>query len=332
MPNTVLTAFLRLPISVRILSIAASIILFFGLIITLVEPETFPTFFEGVWWAIITASTVGYGDYTPTTIVGRVAGMLLILTGAGFLSTYLVTLATAAVARQNAFLEGKSTYRGQNHIVIIGWNERSKTLVTTITKDGKKSVITLIDESLKKNPLPDSLHFIQGNPNIDETLLRANIAQANKVIITSDQSKDEMTADMNSILTLLAIKGLNPEVPCIIEILTAEQVTNAHRAGADEIIQTNRLSSFVMHSSLNSQEAMIAFLDLLGNFKDKRLQIVSMGEWKNEEMLDFAALSSYLLLEDKLLLGIKRGNQSFIKPGAKFIVEEKDELILIAGF
>ncbi|TRZ37174.1 potassium channel protein [Niallia circulans] len=331
MPNTVLTAFLRLPISLRILSIAASIILFFGMVITIVEPDNFPSFFEGVWWAIITASTVGYGDYTPTTIIGRLTGMLLILTGAGFLSTYLVTLATAAVARQNAFLEGKSAYKGRNHIVIIGWNERSKALIHSITKDGIKAVITLVDESLSQNPSPESLHFIQGNPNIDETLLRANILKASKVIITADQSKEEMYADMNSILTLLAIKGLNPEVPCIIEILTVEQVTNANRAGADEIIQTNRLSSFVMHSSLNSQDTMIAFLDLLGNFKDKRLQIVPLGEWRNEERLDFAALSSYLLLDDKLLLGVKRGSQSYIKPGASFMVEEKDELILIAG-
>lgn len=332
MPNTVLTAFLRLPISIRILTIAVSIILFFGMVITIIEPDNFPSFFEGVWWAIITASTVGYGDYTPTTIIGRVTGMLLILTGAGFLSTYLVTLATAAVARQNAFMEGKSAYKGQDHIVIIGWNERSKALIQSISKDGKKAVITLVDESLSQNPSPESLHFIQGNPNIDATLLRANILKASKVIITADQSKDEMYADMNSILTLLAIKGLNPAVPCIIEILTVEQVTNAHRAGADEIIQTNRLSSFVMHSSLNSQDTMIAFLDLLGNFKDKRLQIVPLGEWKNEERLDFAALSSYLLLDDKLLLGVKRGSQSFIKPGASFMVEEKDELILIAGF
>jgi len=302
------------------------------MVITIVEPDNFPSFFEGVWWAIITASTVGYGDYTPTTIIGRVTGMLLILTGAGFLSTYLVTLATAAVARQNAFMEGKSAYKGQDHIVIIGWNERSKALIQSISKDGKKAVITLVDESLSQNPSPESLHFIQGNPNIDATLLRANIWKASKVIITADQSKDEMYADMNSILTLLAIKGLNPAVPCIIEILTVEQVTNAHRAGADEIIQTNRLSSFVMHSSLNSQDTMIAFLDLLGNFKDKRLQIVPLGEWKNEERLDFAALSSYLLLDDKLLLGVKRGSQSYIKPGASFMVEEKDELILIAGF
>lgn len=302
------------------------------MVITIVEPDNFPSFFEGVWWAIITASTVGYGDYSPTTIVGRVTGMLLILTGAGFLSTYLVTLATAAVARQNAFMEGKSAYKGQDHIVIIGWNERSKALIQSISKDGKKAVITLVDESLSQNPSPESLHFIQGNPNIDATLLRANILKASKVIITADQSKDEMYADMNSILTLLAIKGLNPAVPCIIEILTVEQVTNANRAGADEIIQTNRLSSFVMHSSLNSQDTMIAFLDLLGNFKDKRLQIVPLGEWKNEERLDFAALSSYLLLDDKLLLGVKRGSQSYIKPGASFMVEEKDELILIAGF
>jgi voltage-gated potassium channel len=74
---------------------------------------------------------------------------------------------------------------------------------------------------------------------------------------------------------------------------------------------------------------MIAFLDLLNQLKSKKLQIVPLENWRNEEQIDFSTLSTYLLVDNKLLLGIKRGGQSFINPEASFIVEEKDELILI---
>ncbi len=63
------------------------------------------------------------------------------------------------------------------------------------------------------------------------------------MIITADPNKDEMLADIHTIVTLLAVKGLNPAVKCIVEILTSEQVKNASRAGADEIIRTNLLIS-----------------------------------------------------------------------------------------
>jgi voltage-gated potassium channel len=73
------------------------------------------------------------------------------------------------------------------------------------------------------------------------------------VLITADQNKDELHADMNTVLTLLAIKGLNPDVHCVVEILTAEQLANAKRAGADEIIQSNVITSSVMMNCLDSE-------------------------------------------------------------------------------
>ena len=48
---------------------------------------------DGVWWAVVTVTTVGYGDLYPTTVQGRLIGMVLMFVGIGFLS-----LLTAAVA------------------------------------------------------------------------------------------------------------------------------------------------------------------------------------------------------------------------------------------
>ena len=328
LPNSILSRFLRLPLSIRVLTISLSIIILFGFFITFIEPETFPTIFEGIWWAIITTSTVGYGDYAPITVLGRMTGMLLILTGVGFLSTYLVTLATAAVAKQNAYLEGKTTYKGQNHLIIIGWNERSKLIIHSIIKDQENIPITLVDESLTTNPVPETIHFVRGNSNLDSVLLKANIMTASKVIITADQNKEELQADMHSILSLLAIKGLNAKIPCIVEILTAEQIQNAKRAGADEIIETNSLTSFVMHNSLTSQDTMIAFLELLNQLKDKKLQFIPLTNIHGE-LGDYLILNNYLLADGKLLLGVKRGGTSYLNPNPAFQFEENDELIII---
>ena len=57
----------------------------------------------------------------------------------------------------------------------------------------------------------------------------------------------------------------------IVEILTNEQMANAKRAGADEIIQTNILTSFVMHQSITSQDMVTSFLDLLYQLSEEKV-------------------------------------------------------------
>ncbi|RCK12594.1 hypothetical protein DT075_09645 [Bacillus licheniformis] len=64
------------------------LILLFGQLITFVEPQQFSNVFEGIWWALITVSSVGYGDFVPKTALGKIVGMLLILIGAAFVTAY----------------------------------------------------------------------------------------------------------------------------------------------------------------------------------------------------------------------------------------------------
>lgn len=49
-------------------------------------------FSTALWWAITTASTVGYGDVSPTTTIGRIAGVLLMLVGIGLIGVITGTI------------------------------------------------------------------------------------------------------------------------------------------------------------------------------------------------------------------------------------------------
>ncbi|WP_077214419.1 potassium channel family protein [Bacillus dakarensis] len=319
--------FARLPMFFRILLMALTVILTLGIIVTFIEPETFHTIFDGIWWAIITASTVGYGDIVPQTTAGKITGIVLIFFGAGFLSAYLISLATSAVTRQTDFLEGKVAFKGKDHIVIIGWNERSREVIHKFLEFHYKGSIVLIDETLKKNPFSDyHVQFIQGRSHTDQTLLKANIEDASKVLITADQNRDELQADMNTILTLLAIKGCNNTVPCVVEVLTAEQAANAKRAGADIVIQSNNITSSVMLNSLKTEGRVESLLSLLEQLDGSRIVSRSSEPFINKKFND---ASKILLEEDSILLGIKRGANTTVNPPPDFIIKDHDVLIVI---
>ncbi|WP_223701537.1 potassium channel family protein [Sutcliffiella deserti] len=324
-----LFTFIHWPVIARILCIIFLINLSFGMIIHFIEPTEFPTIFDGVWWAIVTTATLGYGDYVPVTVTGRSLGILLIFFGTGFVTTYFVALAATAISTQNAYLEGKVDYKGEGHIIIVGWNERVRESLMHIKALISKPIsIVLIDQSLEHNPLHDqNVHFIKGNPIYDQILQKANIRDAALVVVTSDQSKDEVQADMNTILTLLAVKGLNPDVYTLVEILTSTQVQNAKRAGADEIIQTNMLSSYVMYNSMVSHGMANTLLQMLDQLKGSKLKYLIVEELYIGNT--FESVSNKLLQDKILLLGIKRKGDTMINPPLYTLVQADDEFLVI---
>jgi voltage-gated potassium channel len=81
-----------------IASATAAITIACGIVIRAVDPADFDSVWLGVWWAVQTVTTVGYGDVVPHHTSGRLIAALLMLSGIGFL-----TVVTAAITA--AFLE-----------------------------------------------------------------------------------------------------------------------------------------------------------------------------------------------------------------------------------
>jgi voltage-gated potassium channel len=69
-----------------------------GLLIHWTDPSTFPNVGLGLWWAVQTTTTVGYGDIVPSSVAGRVIAAFVMLVGIGF-----ITVSTAGIT--SAFLE-----------------------------------------------------------------------------------------------------------------------------------------------------------------------------------------------------------------------------------
>ena len=62
--------------------------------------DKFESFGDGLWWSLVTLTTVGYGEITPTTTGGRIGAVVLMLVGIAFLGTIAATLASKFVANE----------------------------------------------------------------------------------------------------------------------------------------------------------------------------------------------------------------------------------------
>src|SRR3954449_6048528 len=102
-----LTRFLKEPISVRnamraIIVVMLVNIVLGGILIRIVDPTDFSNIGVGMWWALQTITTVGYGDVTPTTPLGRIVGAVVMLSSLAFLSVVTAGITSTFVERARA--------------------------------------------------------------------------------------------------------------------------------------------------------------------------------------------------------------------------------------
>ena len=74
----------------------------FAVLIRLLDPHDFPTIGLALWWAVMTVTTVGYGDIVPTTTAGRFIASGLMIVGFASLSLLTGFVASMLVHRRAA--------------------------------------------------------------------------------------------------------------------------------------------------------------------------------------------------------------------------------------
>jgi voltage-gated potassium channel len=83
---------------VVIASISTTITVVAGVLMTAVH-HNFPSIGAGLWWAVQTVTTVGYGDLVPVTVLGRLLAALVMLAGIGFLTVITAAITSSFVSR-----------------------------------------------------------------------------------------------------------------------------------------------------------------------------------------------------------------------------------------
>lgn len=98
---------LREPPSLRlatgvIVSATAVVVAGSGILIWALDHEEYPNIWVGMWWALQTVTTVGYGDVSPTKPSGRIIATFVMLYGVAFVTIFVAAITSIFVARAAA--------------------------------------------------------------------------------------------------------------------------------------------------------------------------------------------------------------------------------------
>ncbi len=276
-------------------------------------------------WAIFTILGQGDSAYV-TSFGGFVVSWMLVLFGVAIVGTItgaLVALVIDFLLKEGQGL-GASGYK--DHIVVCGWNATARDLIEELKGDEYRAKVVVLAEE-EKNPAGDGVYFVRGDTTDAKDLRRAGIEEAAAALIFPSASTNE--ADMHSILTIMAIESVAPQVRTVAEIINPRHVEHFERAHVDEVLVTSRLASRLLARSA-----------LYPGLTELVTDIVSGGE--GSELYRVELPSSYLgLTIDEVssrlrqdhratLLAVSRGTESFVNPPADFRVAGDDDLLVVA--
>jgi voltage-gated potassium channel len=204
-------------------------------------------FFDAIYWALISMTTTGYGDITPTTVAGRVVAIVVVLSGVLLFSMVTATVASVFVEKKIREGKGLETVKSKDHIVLCGWNTNAEEFIEGLLRSMavKKLPLVLVNElsedeveSLKYKYRDQDFRFLRGDFTREDVLARANIIQARSAILLADTSGQRSLekADERTILATLGIKSMAKEVKTCAELLNPENKQHLMRANVDEIV------------------------------------------------------------------------------------------------
>jgi voltage-gated potassium channel len=273
----------------------------------------FKSLFDGVWWAVVTVATVGYGDKYPVTTPGRIVAIVTILTSIVLTAMISGTVASIFVERRIREGKGLQELKLKNHFIVCGWNPNVEALLRDLeTTDAERGAVVLInwmeveafDAAKARFPSLD-LRFVRGDFTQELVLKRASAATARSCVIVPDSSGDNSfaNADERTILGCLAVRSVNVDISVSAEILRPESEQHLRRANVDNIVVNGEFSGYVLSSASTSKGLPRAARELLSAGQGPRLREAPLPQSLVGK--SFAEASSYFMANKKgVLVGV----------------------------
>lgn len=280
---------------------------------------------QSINWAVFTVLGKGDSSFVKTP-GGYVISWVLALFGVAIVGT--ITGALVAVVIDFLLKEGQGMGAAgfKDHIVVCGWNTTARDLIEELKGDEYKSKVVVLAE-MDKNPAGAHVYFVRGDSTSVEDLKRAGIEEAAAAIVFPLTESND--ADMHSILTVMAIESVAPEVRTVAEVNNPSHVEHFEQAHADEVLVTSRVASRLLARSALYPGLSNVVTDIVSGGDGSELYRVHLPD-------DYCGLSvdnlaTRLRGEHRAtLLAISRGGQTWVNPPADFVLQPMDDALVVA--
>jgi voltage-gated potassium channel len=220
----------RLPLAIVVVVFLTS-----WLAMWLVEPQANPiTDPANYWWYfVVTAATVGYGDFFPESGAGHLVGAYVIVGGIVTLTLLFTQLADYIQTVKGKRMRGVIDLDVSDHVVVLGYTPgRTERIVAELTAENRLQVVLCAWEEVPEHPMPEvtAVQFVRGDLTNADVMRRACVDRARTALIDGrddnetlaiavavDHSKPDihMVAALRDLNRREHLGYVNPRVQCV---------------------------------------------------------------------------------------------------------------------
>lgn len=279
------------------------------------------SYFDAFYWTIVVISTVGFGDITPQTFMGKILFIILVVFGLSLFG-YFISMISSVVTEEKLSTIFKHYFlsdggRMSNHAIIIGWNEVAKYVYEELRNNDIDCIVLVDNEQLASKLNREDITAFLGTVDDEKTLINLGIDRAIAAVVTcNDVSR--------TIITILKLRRLNKGLKIIVSNPDEELEPILMEAGATHVVNSSNVVGRLLANYVFEPIAAEVAIDLLsaGDLDITEVEVSSKMDGKRVSELRNLGVKSNIIM-------VLRRDQKHILPEPDFILHGGDKIVLI---
>ncbi|MCL2395084.1 MAG: ion channel [Acidimicrobiaceae bacterium] len=308
----VLVSHIKRSQAVRLILVGAVCLLVGAALFSATQRISFPT---ALYWALETATTVGYGDVAAKNPTGRAVAVGVMLTTIPLFASAFALLAGAVVTTNLRKLMVVAHPEAlEDEVAIYGWSPVVPRVADQLIEAGRPVVV--IANTDREN-LPDAVRFIAADPTSEEAVRRSHPEKASQLLITA-------RTDADVLVTAVLLRRVAADVPKLAVVGSGAVGTALAELGVDATISSEDLLVNTLARSLEAPHAGELLLRLVysDDYQMKELPVDSVDQGR-------ALASIRKEHQPGLVLGAVHDGHVIMGVAHDVVVEEGDQLIVL---
>ncbi|MBS1794485.1 MAG: potassium channel protein [Acidobacteria bacterium] len=285
------------------------------------------TFLDSIYHATETVTTVGYGDFAPKTVEGRIFSTFFMLLGAGTVLFALTIVAQAVVQSELVATLGnrqklREMEKLKNHFIVCGAGRVGRRIIRNLQKEKLPFVVIERDEKRLAEFENENIITFVADATLEENLISAGVTRARGLATC-------LADDAANVYVVLTARGLNQSMHIVARAVEEQAEPKLIRAGANRVVAPTIIGSQSMARAL-LKPAIADFMDsIVAETLDLVFEEVAVdkGSPYSGKKLRETNLSRELSI---MVIAIRRpSGELFFHPTGDSVIEENDMLIVV---